>query len=88
MIEKTENIVRYEKIHDDCRAIFRGDRELDQKLEEFNRYLSDHLGEEEDNGTIRTLLVIGKSFKTNPIVLDNLEFLADRLRTRLGVDMI
>lgn len=88
MIEKMDNGLKYERMHDECREIFRGDRELDQKLEEFNRYLEDHLGEEEDTGTIRTLLVIGKSFKGNPIVQGNLEFLADRLRTRLGVDQI
>jgi hypothetical protein len=37
---------------------------------------------------IRTLLVIGKPFKNNPIVKDNLEFLANKLRTNLNVDFI
>lgn len=88
MIKKTDNLLKYERIHDECREIFREDRPLDQKLEEFNRYLANYLGEEEDNGTIRTLLVIGKSFKGNPIVQGNLTVLADRLRARLGVDKI
>ena len=88
MIEKKDNMIKYEGIHDDCREILSGNREIDQKLEEFNRYLGDHLGEEEDNGTIRTLLVIGKSFKGNPTVQGNLTILADRLRSRLGVDKI
>jgi hypothetical protein len=88
MIEKTANQIKYERIHDECREIFRGDRSLDQKLEEFRRYLTKYLGEEEDNGTLRTLLVIGKPFKENPIVKTNLDTLASRLRTRLGVDRI
>jgi hypothetical protein len=88
MIEKSDNQLKYERIHDECREIFRGDRALDQKLEEFNLYLANYLGEEEDNGTIRTLLVIGKSFKENPIVKTNLDTLASRLRVRLGVDRI
>jgi hypothetical protein len=88
MIEKSDNQLKYERIHDECREIFRGDRALDQKLEEFRRYLADYLGEEEDNGTIRTLLIIGKPFKENPIVKATLDILAERLRTRLGVDRI
>jgi hypothetical protein len=44
--------------------------------------------DEEDNGMIRTLLVIGKSFKTNPIVKDNLETLANKLKSKLNVDFI
>jgi hypothetical protein len=88
MIEKSDNQLKYERIHDECREIFRGERSLDQKLEEFNLYLANYLGEEEDSGTIRTLLVIGKSFKENPIVKTNLDTLASRLRVRLGVDRI
>ena len=88
MIEKSDNQLKYDRIHDECREIFRGERSLDQKLEEFNLYLANYLGEEEDNGTIRTLLVIGKSFKENPIVKTNLDTLASRLRVRLGVDRI
>jgi hypothetical protein len=87
MMEKTEMMLRYEKMHDDCRAIFRGDRDLAQKLEEFNRYLEGHQGAE-DNGTLRTLLVIGKAFKENPIVKDTLDRMDHTLRTRLGVDRI
>ena len=48
--------------------------------------LNNHLND--DNGMIRTLLVIGKPFKNNPIVKDNLEFLANKLRTNLNVDFI
>ncbi len=87
MINKTENMARYEKIHDDCREIFRGDRTLTEKLNEFNDYLNTHLNTD-DNGIIRTLLTIGKSFKANPIVKDNLEFLANKLRANLNVDFI
>ena len=87
MIEKTENMLRYEKAHNDCREIFKGDRTLTEKLNEFNDYLNTHLNTD-DNGIMRTLLVIGKSFKNNPIVKDNLEFLANKLRTNLNVDFI
>jgi hypothetical protein len=87
MIEKTENMLRYEKVHNDCREIFKGDRTLTEKLNEFNDYLNTHLNTD-DNGIMRTLLVIGKPFKNNPIVKDNLEFLANKLRTNLNVDSI
>ena len=86
-MEKTEMMIRYEKMHDDCRAIFKGDSDLAQKLEEFNRYLEGHQ-EAEDNGTLRTLLVIGKPFKEHPIVKETLDRMANELRTRLGVDQI
>lgn len=86
MIEKTENMLRYEKVHDDCRKIFKSDRDIVEKLNDFNDYLNNHLND--DNGMIRTLLVIGKPFKNNPIVKDNLEFLANKLRTNLNVDFI
>lgn len=87
MINKTENMLRYEKMHDDCREIFKEDKDIDSKLKNFNDYLISHL-DSDDNGTMRTLLVIGKPFKNNPIVKDNLEFLADRLRKKLNVDFI
>jgi hypothetical protein len=86
MIKKTENMLRYEKVHNDCREIFKGDRDIVEKLNDFNDYLNNHLND--DNGMIRTLLVIGKPFKNNPIVKDNLEFLANKLRTNLNVDFI
>ena len=86
-INKTENMLKYEKIHDDCRMIFKGDRNITEKLNNFNDYLSIHL-KDDDNGTMRTLLVIGKPFKSNPIVKDNLEFLANKLRTNLNVKFI
>lgn len=85
-LEKTENMLKYEKLHDDCRSIFKGDRDLSNKLIDFNDYLNNHLTD--DNGTMRTLLVIGKPFKNNPIVKDNLEFLANKLRTNLNVTII
>lgn len=81
---KPENI--FQKIHDDCREIFKGDRDLSEKLIDFNVYLHNNLNG--DNGTMRTLLVIGKPFKNNPIVKDNLEFLANKLRTNLNVTII
>ena len=87
MITKNENFLKYEKIHNDCREIFKGDRVIEEKLNSFNEYLNSHLMDD-DNGTMRTLLVIGKSFKNNPIVKDNLEFLANKLRTKLNVDFI
>lgn len=79
-------MLRYEKVHNDCREIFKGDRDIVEKLNNFNDYLNNHLND--DNGMIRTLLVIGKPFKNNPIVKDNLEFLANKLRTNLNVDFI
>lgn len=87
MITKTENMLKYEKIHDECREIFKSDVNIEEKLNRFNSYLNDRLNDD-DNGTMRTLLVIGKPFKNNPIVKDNLEFLADRLRKKLNVDFI
>ncbi len=79
-------MLRYEKVHNDCREIFKGDRDIVEKLNNFNDYLNNHLND--DNGMIRTLLVIGKPFKNNPIVKDNLEFLANKLRINLNVDFI
>ena len=89
-MEKTDNMLRYEKTHDDVRDIFESDKSLDERLNEFNDYLKTYVDniDEEDNGMIRTLLVIGKSFKTNPIVKDNLDYLATTLKTRLNVDFI
>jgi hypothetical protein len=89
-MEKTDNMLRYEKAHDDVRIIFKTDRPLDERLNGFNDYLKTYVDniDEEDNGMIRTLLVIGKSFKDNPIVKDNLDYLATTLKTRLNVDFI
>ena len=89
-MEKTDNMLRYEKAHDDVRKIFESDKSLDERLNEFNDYLKTYVDniDEEDNGMIRTLLVIGKSFKTNPIVKDNLDYLATTLKTRLNVNFI
>ena len=89
-MEKTDNMLRYEKAHDDVRDIFESNKSLDERLNEFNDYLKIYVDniDEEDNGMIRTLLVIGKSFKTNPIVKDNLDYLATTLKTRLKVDFI
>ncbi len=89
-MEKTDNMLRYEKAHDDVRKIFESDKSLDERLNEFNDYLKTYVDniDEEDNGMIRTLLVIGKSFKTNPIVKDNLEILANKLKSNLNVDFI
>jgi hypothetical protein len=86
-INETENMLKYEKIHNDCREIFKGDRNITEKLNNFNDYLDIHL-DDGDNGIMRTLLVIGKPFKNNPIVKDNLEFLANKLRTNLNVKFI
>jgi hypothetical protein len=90
MIEKTENMLRYEKAHDDVRKIFRADKPLDDRLHDFNLYLIPYVENinNEDNGMIRTLLVIGKSFKNNPIVKDNLELLANKLKSNLNTDFI
>jgi hypothetical protein len=89
-MEKTDNMLRYEKAHDDVRKIFESDKSLDERLNEFNDYLKGYVDniDEEDNGMIRTLLVIGKSFKTNPIVKDNLDYLVTTLKTRLNVNFI
>jgi hypothetical protein len=90
MIKKTENMLRYEKAHDDVREIFRADKPLDDRLLDFNLYLKPYVEniDIQDNGMIRTLLVIGKSFKNNPIVKDNLELLANKLRSNLNTDFI
>jgi hypothetical protein len=86
-LDKTENMLMFEKIHNDCREIFKGNRTLDEKLNEFNDYLNNHLNTD-DNGIMRTLLMIGKSFKANPITKDNLEFLANKLRTNLNLKFV
>jgi hypothetical protein len=89
-MEKNDNMLRYEKAHDDVREIFRNDKDLNEKLNEFNDYLKGYVDniDNEDNGMIRTLLVIGKSFKNNPIVKDNLEILVNKLKSNLNVDFI
>ena len=89
-MEKNDNMLRYEKAHDDVREIFRNDKDLNEKLNDFNHYLKGYVDniDNEDNGMIRTLLVIGKSFKNNPIVKDNLEILANKLKSNLNVDFI
>ena len=89
-MEKNDNMLRYEKAHDDVREIFRNDKDLNERLNDFNDYLKGYVDniDNEDNGMIRTLLVIGKSFKNNPIVKDNLEILANKLNSNLNVDFI
>jgi hypothetical protein len=89
-MEKNDNMLRYEKAHDDVREIFRNDKDLNERLNDFNDYLKGYVDniDDEDNGMIRTLLVIGKSFKNNPIVKDNLEILANKLKSNLNVDFI
>jgi hypothetical protein len=89
-MEKNDNMLRYEKAHDDVREIFRNDKDLNERLNDFNDYLKGYVDniDNEDNGMIRTLLVIGKSFKNNPIVKDNLEILANKLKSNLNVDFI
>jgi hypothetical protein len=89
-MKKNDNMLRYEKAHDDVREIFRNDKDLNEKLNDFNDYLKGYVNniDDEDNGMIRTLLVIGKSFKNNPIVKDNLEILANKLKSNLNVDFI
>jgi hypothetical protein len=90
MINKTENMLRYEKAHDEVREIFKADKPLDDRLLDFNLYLTPYVEniDIEDNGMIRTLLMIGKSFKNNPIVKDNLELLANKLKSNLNTDFI
>lgn len=89
-MDKNDNMLRYEKVHDDIKMIFKSDKSLDERLNEFNDYLKTYVDniDEEDNGMIRTLLVIGKSFKDNPIVKDNLEILANKLKSNLNVNFI
>jgi hypothetical protein len=89
-MEKNDNMLRYEKVHDDVIEIFRNDKDLNERLNDFNDYLKGYVDniDDEDNGMIRTLLVIGKSFKNNPIVKDNLEILANKLKSNLNVDFI
>ncbi len=69
-MDKNDNMLRYEKVQDDIKMIFSTDKSLDEKLIEFNNYLKRYIDNinDENNGMIRTLLVVGKSFKTNPIV--------------------
>lgn len=90
MIKKTENMLRYEKAHDEIREIFKADKPIDERLLDFNLYLMPYVEniDIQDNGMIRTLLMIGKSFKNNPIVKDNLELLANKLRSNLNTDFI
>ena len=89
-MEKNDNMLRYEKAHDDVREIFRNDKGLNERLNDFNDYLKGYVDniDDKDNGMIRTLLVIGKSFKNNPIVKDNLEILANKLKSNLNLDFI
>jgi hypothetical protein len=94
-----DNMNRYSKAYDDCKAILGGEKCLDsfshtpapkptdEQLDKFNNYLKGFL-DETDSGMLRTLLVIGKPFKHEPIVKDTLELLADKLRVKSGTGKI
>jgi len=49
-MEKNDNMLRYEKAHDDVREIFESDKSLDERLNEFNDYLKTYVDniDEED----------------------------------------
>ena len=89
-MKKTENMLRYEKVYDDVREIFKSNKPLDDRLYDFNLYLIPYVenADGEDNGMIRTLLVNGKAFKNNPIIKDNLEILANKLKSNLNTDFV
>lgn len=84
---------RYSKAYGDCEVILGGEKCLDsfthtpapnptdEQLNKFNDYLKGFL-HETDSGMLRTLLVIGKPFKHEPIVKDTLEVLANKLRSK------
>jgi transcription elongation factor Elf1 len=69
-------------IHDEIRNMMKGD-DIDIKMNNFNDYLEQFI-DERNNGLLRTVLVIGKSFKNNPIVKDRLEIIAQQLRDLHG----
>lgn len=78
-------------IYEDCRLIFNGEKYMDwvtgekapeptdEIMNKYNEYLKGYINEE-NRGILRTLLVIGKPYKHNPIVKDTLETLANKLR--------
>lgn len=84
----------YLKIYDDVEKIFnskpvyilgaytgRTSPVTDEGLSKLNEYAKSFDGEE-NNGKLRTILVIIKPYKNHPIIKDTAEILANQLRSR------
>jgi hypothetical protein len=76
-------------IYEDCKLILGAEKHFewvsgeksqtpsDDIMNNFNEYLKGYINEE-NKGILRTLLVIGKPYKHNPIVKDTIEILANK----------
>jgi hypothetical protein len=91
-----KNLEKYNKVYEDCKKILGTEKHLDvmfnkttksepsdAQMKEFNEYAKKFLSED-NNGMIRTILIIGKPYKNNPITKEVLSQLADILRKRTG----
>jgi hypothetical protein len=82
----------YEKLYDDCALILKGEKWLDsfvvdkaptpndEQLEKLNIYLNQYLNES-NCGILKTLLIISKPFKNNPIVSETISELLKRYKS-------
>ncbi len=89
--ESNDNFKTFHEIKEDCRVILGAEKYLepftgkksgepsDETMEKYNEYLKGYIGET-DRGILRTLLVIGKPYKNNPIISETFEILANELR--------
>jgi hypothetical protein len=90
-MEKSEAMIRYEKIYEDTEKIMgkplyymgaligRTERTTEEKLKDLEQYAQKFINEE-DRGSLRTILVILKPFKNHEIIKDTAEKLATKLR--------
>jgi hypothetical protein len=94
MSNLNEILSPYEQIYADVEKIFesrpvyilgayagRTSPATDEKLAELAEYAKKFDGEE-NNGKLRTILVILKPYKNNPIIKETADLLADQLRSR------
>jgi hypothetical protein len=89
--ETNDNLKVFHEIREDCKLILNAQKHIewvtgnkspeptDEMMNNYNEYLKGYINEE-NKGILRTLLVIGKPYKHNPIVKDTLEILANKLR--------
>jgi hypothetical protein len=78
-INKLDNLNKYSNIYDKIHSIIKSD-DLDNSLKTLKNYLIHIYHNEDDRGTLRTFLMILKSFKNNDIIKNELELVANKLR--------
>lgn len=75
---------RFIKVHDFIRWII-------EDLKDFERlkmFMELYLSENVDNGTLKTILIITKSFKEHPIIGETRKTMVDILEKKLGEKLI